>query len=87
MRVKKSRRASTALALLLASGLAVAATSAAAAPPVGGTLSRSTALASAGGWTSPNAVNGRGKTRAQVYRELIKAENDGQMNYLNRLYR
>ncbi|WP_434109347.1 DUF4148 domain-containing protein [Paraburkholderia caffeinilytica] len=85
--MKTGNRARAALALLLATGFAAAATSAAAAPPVGGTLSRSSALTSAGGWTSPNAMNGRGKTRAQVYRELIKAENDGQMNYLNRLYR
>ncbi|MFM0008192.1 DUF4148 domain-containing protein, partial [Paraburkholderia dipogonis] len=57
------------------------------APPVGGTLSRSTTLSSAGKWSSPTATNDHGKTRARVYRELIKAEGDGQMNYLNQLYR
>ncbi|MFM0349870.1 MULTISPECIES: DUF4148 domain-containing protein [unclassified Paraburkholderia] len=75
------------LALLLATGLAAAAASAVAAPPVGGTLSRSTTLSSAGKWSSPTATNDHGKTRARVYRELIKAEGDGQMNYLNQLYR
>jgi hypothetical protein len=74
-------------ALLLATGLAAAATSAVAASPVGGALSRSTTLSPAGKWSSPTATNAHGKSRAQVYRELIKAEGDGQMNYLNQLYR
>ncbi|MFM0175711.1 DUF4148 domain-containing protein [Paraburkholderia sediminicola] len=80
-------RPRAALALLFATALAAAATSAVAAPPVDGTLSRSTTLSSAGKWSSPNATNAHGKTRAQVYRELIKAEGDGQMSYLNQLYR
>jgi hypothetical protein len=76
-----------AVALLLVSGIAATATPAVAAPPVGGTLSRSTPLAAAGKWRSPNATNTHGKTRAQVYRELVQAESNGQMNYLNQLYR
>jgi hypothetical protein len=54
---------------------------------VGGTLGRSTTLSSAEKWSSLTATNAHGKSRAQVYRELIKAEGDGQMNYLNQLYR
>ncbi|MFM0393883.1 DUF4148 domain-containing protein [Paraburkholderia phytofirmans] len=80
-------RQSAALTLLLATGFEIAATSAVAAPPVGGTLDRFTTLSSAGKWNSPKAADVHGKTRAQVYRELIEAEEDGQMNYLNQLYR
>ncbi|MFM0124651.1 hypothetical protein P0D73_38220 [Paraburkholderia sp. RL18-101-BIB-B] len=55
-------------ALLLATGLAAAATSAVAAPPVGGTLSRSTTLSPAGKWSSPTATNDHGKTRSGLPR-------------------
>jgi hypothetical protein len=34
-------------------------------------------------WVAPNAAY-RGKTRAQVYAELVEAQRDGQIAYLNR---
>lgn len=40
-------------------------------------------LASAGQWVPPYGQATQGKTRAQVYRELIQARQDGQLAYLN----
>jgi hypothetical protein len=37
----------------------------------------------AGQWVSPEAQESTGKTRAQVYQELVHAEQDGQLQYLN----
>lgn len=34
-------------------------------------------------WSAPNTAN-MGKTRAQVYAELVQAQRDGQIAYLNR---
>lgn len=43
-----------------------------------------TPTVSAGGtWVAPYGQATAGKTRAQVYRELVHAENDGQLKYLN----
>lgn len=36
-----------------------------------------------GGWTAPGQSSAREKTRAQVRHELIQAEKDGQLAYLN----
>jgi hypothetical protein len=38
---------------------------------------------SPGQWAAPYGQPVAGKTRAQVYHELIKAEHDGQLDYLN----
>ncbi|MFP3588228.1 DUF4148 domain-containing protein [Paraburkholderia sp. SIMBA_055] len=36
-----------------------------------------------GGWVAPYGQPVAGKTRAQVYQELVHAEQDGQLAYLN----
>ncbi|HLX03843.1 MAG TPA: DUF4148 domain-containing protein [Trinickia sp.] len=40
---------------------------------------------SPGQWTPPYGQPVQEKTRAQVYQELVQAEQDGQLNYLNSL--
>lgn len=40
-------------------------------------------LAQAGRWVPPYGQPVVGKTRAQVYQELVQAEQDGQLAYLN----
>ncbi|WP_144154309.1 DUF4148 domain-containing protein [Paraburkholderia sp. BCC1885] len=40
-------------------------------------------MGQAGQWVSPDAQANTGKTRAQVYQELVQAEKDGQLDYLN----
>lgn len=42
-----------------------------------------TDVAQAGQWVAPYGQAAAGKTRAQVYQELVHAEQDGQLNYLN----
>jgi Domain of unknown function (DUF4148) len=42
-----------------------------------------TDVAQAGQWVPPYGQATTGKTRAQVYQELVHAEQDGQLNYLN----
>jgi hypothetical protein len=42
-----------------------------------------TDVAQAGQWVPPYGQATVGKTRAQVYQELVHAEQDGQLNYLN----
>jgi hypothetical protein len=42
-----------------------------------------TDVAQAGQWVPPYGQPTVGKTRAQVYQELVHAEQDGQLNYLN----
>jgi hypothetical protein len=37
----------------------------------------------AGSWVAPYGQATTGKTRAQVYQELVHAEKDGQLAYLN----
>ena len=39
--------------------------------------------AAAGQWTAPYGQPVQEKTRAQVYHELIQAEKDGQLDYMN----
>ena len=36
-----------------------------------------------GNWVAPDGVQTAPKTRAQVYHELVQAEQDGQLAYLN----
>ncbi|CAB3753596.1 DUF4148 domain-containing protein [Paraburkholderia solisilvae] len=43
----------------------------------------SSAVSQAGQWTPPYGQPVAGKTRAEVYQELIQAEKDGQLQYLN----
>lgn len=40
-------------------------------------------VAQAGQWVPPYGQPTVGKTRAQVYHELVQAEKDGQLDYLN----
>ncbi len=47
------------------------------------TPAASSALAQAGQWVPPYGQPIAGKTRAQVYQELVQAEQDGQLAYLN----
>jgi hypothetical protein len=35
-------------------------------------------------WAAPDAQSNAGKTRAEVYQELVQAKQDGQLAYLNR---
>jgi hypothetical protein len=42
-----------------------------------------TEVVQAGQWVPPYGQPTVGKTRAQVYQELVHAEQDGQLNYLN----
>jgi hypothetical protein len=41
-------------------------------------------VAQAGQWIPPDGQTVAPKTRAQVYQELVKAEQDGQLDYLDR---
>ncbi|CAN7624642.1 DUF4148 domain-containing protein [Caballeronia sp. LjRoot29] len=43
-----------------------------------------TTLAQSGQWVPPDGETIAPKTRAEVYQELVKAEQDGQLDYLNR---
>ncbi|KVC71733.1 DUF4148 domain-containing protein [Burkholderia ubonensis] len=43
----------------------------------------STSVAKIGQWVPPYGEPVREKTRAEVYRELVQAEQDGQLAYLN----
>ncbi|MBB3004875.1 MAG: DUF4148 domain-containing protein [Paraburkholderia tropica] len=40
-------------------------------------------VAQAGGWVAPYGEPVHQKTRAEVYHELVQAEQDGQLAYLN----
>jgi hypothetical protein len=40
-------------------------------------------ISAAGTWVAPYGQATAGKTRAQVYQELVHAEKDGQLAYLN----
>lgn len=46
-------------------------------------MSGGSSLAQAGAWVPPYGQAMQEKTRAQVYRELVHAEKDGQLAYLN----
>jgi len=41
-------------------------------------------VAQAGQWVPPDGQTIAPKTRAQVYQDLVKSEQDGQLDYLNR---
>jgi hypothetical protein len=41
-------------------------------------------LAQTGQWVPPDGETIAPKTRAEVYQELVKSEQDGQLDYLNR---
>ena len=43
-----------------------------------------TTVAQSGQWVPPDGETIAPKTRAQVYQELVKSEQDGQLDYLNR---
>ena len=43
-----------------------------------------TTLAQAGQWVPPDGQSIAPKTRAEVYQDLVKSEQDGQLDYLNR---
>lgn len=47
------------------------------------TVAMSNAAPQAGGWVPPYGEAVAPKTRAQVYGELVQAEKDGQLAYLN----
>jgi hypothetical protein len=46
-------------------------------------LNTTSAVSQGGQWVPPNGQPVAGKTRAQVYQELVQAEQDGQIAYLN----
>jgi hypothetical protein len=46
-------------------------------------VAMSAAAPQAGGWVPPYGESVAPKTRAQVYAELVQAEKDGQLAYLN----
>jgi len=48
------------------------------------TTAAQTTVAQAGQWIPPDGQTVAPKTRAQVYQELVKAEQDGQLGYLDR---
>jgi hypothetical protein len=73
----KTSMIALAIAGLLATGSAFAAQTAAS--PQSG----QTAVQSAGQWVPPYGQAVAPKTRAQVYQELVHAEQDGQLDYLN----
>ncbi|SAL27406.1 hypothetical protein AWB69_02099 [Caballeronia udeis] len=66
-----------AFAGLLATGSAFAAQTAPSTQPA------QTTVQSAGQWVPPYGQAVAPKTRAQVYQELVHAEQDGQLDYLN----
>ncbi|MGF6726523.1 hypothetical protein P3T43_005913 [Paraburkholderia sp. GAS41] len=71
---------------ILATGTAFAQTNpATAATPVNSTttLAMSNATPQVGTWVPPNGQAVAPKTRAEVYGELVHAEKDGQLAYLN----
>ena len=41
-------------------------------------------VAQAGQWVPPDGQTTAPKTRAEVYQDLVKSEQDGQLDYLNR---
>jgi ABC-type glycerol-3-phosphate transport system substrate-binding protein len=43
-----------------------------------------TTVAQIGQWVPPDGQTVAPKTRAEVYQELVKTEQDGQLDYLNR---
>ena len=43
-----------------------------------------TLLAQTGQWVPPDGQTIQPKTRAEVYQDLVKSEQDGQLDYLNR---
>jgi hypothetical protein len=47
------------------------------------TVAMSNAAPQDGAWVPPSGQAIAPKTRAQVYAELVQAEKDGQLNYLN----
>ncbi|MFM0741136.1 DUF4148 domain-containing protein [Paraburkholderia xenovorans] len=54
-----------------------------AAPALQVAANSTAAVNAAGSWVPPYGQPTVGKTRAQVYRELVHAEQDGQLAYLN----
>ncbi len=56
---------------------------AAAANTSAGTVATSSGTPQNGGWVPPYGQAVAAKTRAQVYGELVQAEKDGQLAYLN----
>jgi hypothetical protein len=60
-----------------------AATSSAFADQPAAAATTSAPVAQAGQWAPPYGQAVQPKTRAQVYHELVQAEKDGQMAYLN----
>jgi hypothetical protein len=54
-----------------------------AAPSMQVAANTTSAVSAAGSWVSPYGQATGGKTRAQVYQELVHAEKDGQLAYLN----
>jgi hypothetical protein len=71
------------LTALIASPVFAASTQAADAPQASQVTSNDTAPATrVGGWTAPSQVTHE-KTRAEVRQELIQAEKDGQLDYLD----
>jgi hypothetical protein len=73
----KTSMIALAFAGLFATGSAFAAQTAPSTQPA------QTALQTAGQWVPPDGQNVAPKTRAQVYQELVHAEQDGQLAYLN----
>jgi hypothetical protein len=47
------------------------------------TAAQTAAPASQGQWTSPERGSASGLTRAEVYQQLVRAEDDGQLAHLN----
>ncbi|WP_175716252.1 DUF4148 domain-containing protein [Burkholderia anthina] len=47
-------------------------------------MSGGSSVAQAGAWVAPYGTAMQGKTRAQVYQELVHAQQDGQLAYLNK---
>ncbi|MGQ7938771.1 DUF4148 domain-containing protein [Paraburkholderia sp. D1E] len=54
-----------------------------AAPAMQVAQNSTSAVNAAGSWVAPYGQSTGGKTRAQVYQELVHAEKDGQLAYLN----
>jgi hypothetical protein len=54
-----------------------------AAPSMQVAANSTAAVTAAGSWVAPYGQAVAGKTRAQVYQELVHAEKDGQLAYLN----
>lgn len=75
-----------ALFSILATGTAFAQSNPATAPTASNTattVAMSNAAPQDGAWVPPYGQAIAPKTRAQVYGELVQAEKDGQLNYLN----